>query len=707
MRRKHDSVSVIHWRSPEAPDVTGAKPRRAMRRVVVFGMIALAATFVGVASASWLTSAAGSGRAAAQNVNAGNQPTVQANGSSVTVSWSATTLSGGGAVAGYQVKRYDNSNVLQVIGPNCDVVIAGLTCTETSVPNGVWKYSVTPVQGSWSGAESPKTTVTVAAPTVSSTSPSSRPQGFTGNVTVAGTNFQNGAAVTLSGTGITVNSTTFNSSTQLTANLTISAGATTGARDVTVTNPDTGTGSCSGCFTVNAAPTVTSTSPDFGYRSTTQNITVIGTDFVSGAAVTFSGTGITVNSTTFNSSTQLTANVTISPTATTGARNVTATNPDTGTGTCAGCFTVVTAPTVTSTSPSSRGQGATSQNITVTGNYFVSGAGLAVTFSGSGITVNSTTFVSATQLTANITLTTGATTSVRNVTVTNPTGFGSGSCSGCFTVNARPGNFTLSPNSRGQGASNQSITITGSNFQNAPTVAFSGTGITVNSTTFNSATSLTVNISVSSSATTGNRNVTVTNPDAGFRTVSNAFTVNARPNPTSINPSSGPQGSGPGNATLSGTSFVNGATVSLSGTGFTVNSVTFVNSTTLTVNGTLDQNAATGTRDIIVTNPDGGTGTCTGCFTVVARPIPTSVSASSRARGTSGTHTITGTGFQSGATVTFSGTGVTASSVTFNSSTQLTLTITVTGGAATGLRNVTVTNPDTGTGTCTGCFTVT
>ena len=48
-------------------------------------------------------------------MNVGNQPTVQANGSSVTVSWSATTLSGGASVAGYQVKRYNSSNVLQVI----------------------------------------------------------------------------------------------------------------------------------------------------------------------------------------------------------------------------------------------------------------------------------------------------------------------------------------------------------------------------------------------------------------------------------------------------------------------------------------------------------------------------------------------------------------------------------------------------------------
>ena len=62
------------------------------------------------------------------------------------------------------------------------------------------------------------------------------------NITINGTGFLSGAVASFSGTGITVNSTTFNSATKVTANIDIAAGATTGARDVTVTNPDTGTG---------------------------------------------------------------------------------------------------------------------------------------------------------------------------------------------------------------------------------------------------------------------------------------------------------------------------------------------------------------------------------------------------------------------------------------------------------------------------------
>jgi trimeric autotransporter adhesin len=145
--------------------------------------------------------------------------------------------------------------------------------------------------------------------------------------------------VSFSGTGITVNSTSFVSSTQLTANITISAGAATGARNVTVTNPDAGTGTCSGCFTVNTGPTVTSVSPSSVAHSSTQNVTVNGTNFASGATVSFSG-GVTVNSVTFVDSSHLTVNVTTGGNSQKGTYNVTVTNPDAGTGTCTNCFTV-------------------------------------------------------------------------------------------------------------------------------------------------------------------------------------------------------------------------------------------------------------------------------------------------------------------------------------------------------------------------------
>ena len=66
---------------------------------------------------------------------------------------------------------------------------------------------------------------------------------------ILGSHFEAGAIAKF-GAGITVTSTTFVSSTKLTAKITIGSGTTTGVRTVKVVNPDKGTGSCVGYFTV-------------------------------------------------------------------------------------------------------------------------------------------------------------------------------------------------------------------------------------------------------------------------------------------------------------------------------------------------------------------------------------------------------------------------------------------------------------------------
>jgi hypothetical protein len=328
-----------------------------------------------------------------------------------------------------------------------------------------------------------------------------------------------------------------------------------------------------------------------------------------------------------------------------------------------------------------------------------------VPYPGSGVTVIGTTVDSSTQITNTVNIGAGAAIGPRTIRVNNPTGFGFGTCATCFSVTARPGTFTLSPNIRGQGAANQNIVITGSDFQAGAAVAFSGTGITVNSVTVVNPNQINLNIDVDPNATTGGRVVTITNPDGGFRVRNNGLTVAAAPNPTTVTPGSRPQGF-TGTVSITGSGFVNGATVAISGTGITVNSVTFNNATRITANITVAIDAAIGPRDITVTNPNAGTRTCLGCLTVTANPTATSLTPPTRAIGTAGTHTINGTGFVSGATVLVSGTGVTASNIIFNSPTQLTVTLTVAPGALVGPRNITVNNPDTGTGTCAGCLTV-
>jgi hypothetical protein len=76
----------------------------------------------------------------------------------------------------------------------------------------------------------------------------------------------------------------------------------------------------------------------------------------------------------------------------------------------------------------------------------------------------------------------------------------------------------------------------GAGYPNHIAASVSGTGVTVNSVTFNSPTSVTLAMTVSPSAPLGPRNLTIINPDGQQTTMNNAFTVVPPPTQT-INPS--------------------------------------------------------------------------------------------------------------------------------------------------------------------------
>jgi hypothetical protein len=176
---------------------------------------------------------------------------------------------------------------------------------------------------------------------------------------------------------------------------------------------------------------------------------------------------------------------------------------------------------------------------------------------------------------------------------------------------------STSPNSRGQGAASQVISVVGTGFVSGATSFFAGTGITVNSTAFVDATHLNVTITVAGNATVGAGNVTVTNPDGGTGTGTGVFTVNAGPTislPSVATPCN-PGHNKAGNCTITGTNFIAGVTVTGNGSVASVSSVTFVDSSHITVNVTgTGGNGASGS--FTVTNPDGGTITsANGSFT--------------------------------------------------------------------------------------------
>ena len=228
-------------------------------------------------------------------------------------------------------------------------------------------------------------------------------------------------------------------------------------------------------------------------------------------------------------------------------------------------------------------------------------------------------------------------------------------------------------------------------------------GVTVNSVTFNSPTQITLNLSTVGAAA-GAQSVTVTNPDGQARTGTGILTVTGGPSVSSVSPNALGQG-GTRTLTVNGANFQSGATASVSGTGVTVVSSTFVNGSTLTIKVRAAATAPVGKRDVTVTS-GGQSATCTACLTIHAAPAPTSTSPNQGARGTTLSVDVLGSNFRAGVKAKF-GAGVTVNSTTFVNSGRLTASITISPGTTAGARTVTVVNPDKGTGSCVGCFSVT
>jgi IPT/TIG domain len=444
-------------------------------------------------------------------------------------------------------------------------------------------------------------------PTISSVSPASGLVGNGFDLSFVGTNFQDGATVAFTtGTGVTVSNVVVASAILITAHIDIDPFAAAGLQTITITNPDYGNNSVSFNVYSPTAPTLTSVTPVIiGQGATNVNLAVNGTNYVNGATVAFSGTGITVNSVTVVDASNLIANVTAATSATTGARNITITNPDKELTIGTGVLTVSALPGALTLNPAFARLG-TTMDVAITGSGFINAAPLGVAVSGDGVTVNSVTYNSATSLTANITIDpdyTVAPLGARTLTVTNGD---YGTRTATFTVRGLGPTFSsAAPSSVGVGVT-RDIIISGTNFYPGVTVAFSGTGVTVNSVTLVDAGTIRTNVTVSLSATAGARNVTVTNVDTQAATGTGAFTVNAAPTVASVTPLQGGAGVLNQDLTIYGTGFENGATTSFGGPGIIVTSVDYTSVTSLTAHIAITSTNLRGTGiNLIISNPDG------------------------------------------------------------------------------------------------------
>ncbi|MCX5896007.1 MAG: hypothetical protein NTZ51_09285, partial [Proteobacteria bacterium] len=196
-------------------------------------------------------------------------------------------------------------------------------------------------------------------------------------------------------------------------------------------------------------PACKSVDPTYGIIGKTLEVTITGenTSFattgstVDSSSVNFSCTGVTVNSQTANSKTEIVANITIAATATEGKCDV---SVRTGSETvvCDEGFELSKTPPAASCKSVSPAEGdaGKSVQVTITGentNFVTAGntvGSSSVNFGCTGVTVDSVTATSATQIVANFTIADDAADCTGDVTVT--TGTETITCTDKFTVNA-------------------------------------------------------------------------------------------------------------------------------------------------------------------------------------------------------------------------------------------------------------------------------
>ncbi|WP_353063325.1 IPT/TIG domain-containing protein [Tunturibacter psychrotolerans] len=477
---------------------------------VTFG--STAATSVTVVNATTITATTPAGSAGAVTVTVTNSNGLSGNLASGFTFAPAPTVSSvspnTGSTAGGTAITITGTNfapgatveILETRRQATNVVVVNSTTITATTPTGnAGAVTVTVAVNGQSGNLANGFTY-IVSPTVSSVSPNSGPVGGGTTVTITGTNFATGAAVTFGSTSAT-NVTVVNSTTITATTPAGSAGAVT----VTVT-VNGQSGSLAGAFTYAASPTVSSVSPNSGSTSGGTAVTIMGTNFVAGAAVTFGSAAATsvtvVNSTTITATT---------PAGTTGAATVTVTNSSGQSGSLASAFTYIVKPTVTSVSPNS-GPVAGGTSVTITGTNFASGA--TVTFGSTAATavtvVNSTT----------ITATTPAG-SAGATMVTVAVNGQSGSLASAFTYIGQPTLISVSPNN-GPASGGTAVTLTGTNFAAGATVKFGSTAAT--SVTVVSSTSITA---ATPAGSVGAVTVTVTNSGGQTGSLTNGYTYNA------------------------------------------------------------------------------------------------------------------------------------------------------------------------------------
>ena len=460
----------------------------------------------------------------------------------------------------------------------------------------------------------------VDLPALTSVAPDNGPIGGGTTVTLTGSGFRAGMPVRFGGALAALVSVD-PGGTSATA---ITPAHAAGTVDVTVTTPG-GTGTATNGFNYVGSPALASVSPGEGPTTGGDTVTLTGLGFRAGMQVKFGGvpaTGLVVGSATE-------ATVT-TPAHAAGVVDVSVSTTG-GSGSLAGGYTFVIAPTLTAVAPD-EGPATGGQSVTLSGTGLRDGMQVRL---GGVVADMVSTNPGGTSATV---ITPGQAAGIVDVSVTTPGG--AVTLTHGYTYVAAPLVDTISPD---VGAANSPtmVTLTGVHLGSTTAVTFGGQAATIWTV---SPTSVLVE---APALAVGTVDVVLTTV-GGTASVPDGFTYVAAPHVTSISPTVGPVAGGT-TVTIHGTALAHATAVSFGGTpaaGFTV-----VDDNTVTAQTPAH---AAGSVLVLVVTPGGQVGNAN-AFTYVAAPMLTAVAPDTGPAAGGTTVTLTGTGLTGTTDVTFGG----------------------------------------------------
>ncbi|OBT38512.1 hypothetical protein VE00_11175 [Pseudogymnoascus sp. WSF 3629] len=513
-------------------------------------------------------------------------------------------------------------------------ILSNIQVTATAPASTAGATTVSVTNGTGTSNTLPYTYNGIAAPVVSTVSPTSGPASGGNTVVINGSGLTNATAVTFGSTAAT--SFTVVSDTQI--NAVAPAGPSAGGSvSISVTGPGGTSAGTTYTYTVALAPIVTGISPASGPVSGGNTAVINGFGFTNATAVTFGPTAAI--SFTAVSNTVINAVVPPGPSAGTNV-SVLVTGPG-GTSAAGITYNYVATPVISSVSPTS-GPASGGNTVVINGSDFTNAT--AVTFGPTAAT--SFTVVSNTVINAVVPPGPSAGANV-SVLITTPGGTSGAGTTYTYRVALTPIVTGISPAS-GPVLGGNTAVINGFGFTNATAVTFGPTA----AISFTAVSNTVINAVVPPGPSAGtNVSVLVTGP-GGTSAASITYIYVAAPVISSVSPTSGPA-SGGNTVVINGSDFTNATAVTFGSTAAT--SFTVISNTV--INAVVPPGPTAGGSVSVHVRAPGGTSAAGTSYTysVALTPIVTGLSPASGPVSGGNTVTLTGSNLNGATAVTFAG----------------------------------------------------